>query len=229
MQPLWILCNPRTGSSLLSEYLNNTMCFSNYDNPRIQTANDLIDKNAAFGEWLRVLRSKDDFESHPPIFMKNIFHQHMQLFEDNNNADYIKKIIPNIRFIHLKRSNVKEHIISQYFAEITNTWHVLGGEELSNYQNIQVPLDIDLLRKCCEAVASYNSNWDYFLKGESYLTIYYENLVDNPHKILSNINDFYNLLIDDNDIARAVNNNRFMKMKRPEFDVIMNYLSAFDL
>ena len=77
IDPIWILCNPRTGSSYLCECLNHTGYFEPYENEYTDKRGDdrMLEHGMAFCEWMRIIKNKESFERNPPKFLKNIYEQ----------------------------------------------------------------------------------------------------------------------------------------------------------
>lgn len=131
--PCWILCTPRTGSSYLCEILNNLKYFPTYDSiyPDLFNNHSIgpLKSDRSFGEWLR-LYTLELFQKYPPIYTKAINHQFNRIL----TLDLTVEILPNIKFIILKRRNVINHTSSYYMAKKLNQYHVYNSKMLNQYQ-----------------------------------------------------------------------------------------------
>lgn len=254
-KPCWILCSPRTGSSLLCEFLNNFKSFPAFDHPAIKSLpnTNLLRSDNAFNEWCRLFSKLEEFTCHPPLYSKMIFHQYIEVvgsvkkekrynvgwyenyhdkdFVDSTirkyNSEWVKTIFPDIRYLKLKRNPIA-HAVSLYFARHTKKYHIYDKENLTNYLNTKIDLDISKLLECHSDVMVSNSCWNPFLsEKDNVLDVNYENLISNPYEELSKIKNFLQVDCDiNNAIDLTINSNkRIYKMTRPEAHEYENKLS----
>lgn len=213
-EPIWILCNPRTGSSILCENLNNTHMFKPYNHPLLSKYGEsrVTESGRAFCEWMRLFNNKHDFERNPPSFLKNIHHQHIEALR-SVDISYIESIIPNIKFILLKRLNISMHVASLYIAKKTDKWHLWGNSGTKEYSGINIDIDYDMIDACFEDVIKYQTNWDMFLKGHACHVVFYEDICKDPISVIRNISGYFNLNISDNIIIESCLKNRLLLMR----------------
>lgn len=221
VKPCWILCNPRSGSSILCDFLNFTGKFPAFDHPDTKLRRGPLERGLAFNEWFRLYNSTEEFELRPPPFVKSILHQYEELL-GRPGRNYIKTLLPGVRFVLLKRKNLANHVLSQYFAEHTQTYHIYNQEQLQRYLNRQLEsFAIDKLRAAQEKVSQYNSSWNWFLEDEPRLTVYYEDFIEQPQKVIEEILTFCEIPFEKDDLDKAVEaalvkTPRILKMTRPE-------------
>src|SRR5688572_22853884 len=75
----WILCTPRTGSSVLCELLNNVGAFPVFRHKNMQTTHrGPLEAGQTFNEWPRLYDDLCQFLENPPPYSKMIFHQYVE-------------------------------------------------------------------------------------------------------------------------------------------------------
>lgn len=245
-KPCWILCYPRTGSSLLCELLNNFKVFPTYNHPSLKfiSNTNLLRKEDSFNEWCRLFNNVEEFVNNTPPHSKMIFHQYVEVvgsikkekrynvgwynFKHNKNfinktikkynSKWVKNIFPNICYIRLRRNTIS-HAISLYFARFTKKYHIYNQEDLKKYLKIKIDLNCKKLKQCyLDSCEEFNS-WQSFLsENDNILDVYYENLLDNPYKELYRISNFLKIKCD---IQKSIDltmkeNKRIYKMTRKE-------------
>lgn len=239
----WILCTPRTGSSYLCELLNNSGLFKEYNHPFLSGKKGPIQKGLAFNEWLRLFGNRTEFERFVPPYCKTIYHQYVEVMAaiPNNNRyrpgfyldfyelerydwvvrkydqSYVKSLLPDIKFIHLYRSDKVAHAISIYIARQTKKYHIYDETSLSNYTQSNVEADAALLMQCWKDAYSYRVVWDDFLGDVGFLNVSYEDLIQATDNVLANVSDFLGVKIDPTDTIYKANfsNKRIFKMTHP--------------
>lgn len=215
MKSIWILCNPRSGSSFLCECLNNTNVFPKYVNPKLSILGNsrVTEDDMAFGEWLRLFDDISEFESFPPTCLKSIHHQYHNLF-GSLGPEYIKSVIRDVNFLVLKRLDLVSHIISLYAATYTNKWHIWDKMGVCNYNNkLFGDIDYSILDKCIMEVILYQDNWSEFLSNTDYCSICYEDLCDDYIGTMSMISEAFDLEINTTTLLDAKNKNRLLVMR----------------
>jgi LPS sulfotransferase NodH len=106
----------------------------------------------------------------------------------------IEEVIPNLKFIHLRRKNLIKQTISEFFARKTNVYFVKNKKELTEYQELKVDYDEDtMLDYYKKAIIRFNS-WKPLLTKENHINIFYEELIDNPKEIFLKIFDFIGII-----------------------------------
>jgi len=143
----------------------------------------IMSKNHTFGEWLRFYTSEQIVES-PPRFTKALFYQFSNIAPKHFS---FQTVLPNIRLIVLKRSNLLDHTSSLYLAKKLQRWHLRNEEDLRNYVNTKVEVDESELIKTYEETISHFNVWDSHLKNVTYLEVYYEDLLSDPFGFMKKI------------------------------------------
>ena len=240
----WILCTPRTGSSLLCELLNNLGAFPHFDHPGLKHHRGPLEVGQAFNEWFRLYDSLPHFLDHPPPYAKVIFHQYAETFaniargrrygvgwypekHDKNllgaiiakyDSEFVRHVMPDMRFIRLRREPVS-HAISIYFARTTKKYHIYSKGDLSNYMDSKIELNESKLIETYKDALDYDKAWDSFLKGdEELMDVDYDDLCNNTEVVLNKIVNYLGVKGDVNKSLSNVygNNPRIYKMTRPE-------------
>jgi len=220
VKPCWILCNPRSGSSILCDLLNFTNKFPICDHPNVREKRGPLEQGTAFNEWLRLYETANDFEKHPVPFLKLLHHQYVEIF-GNKGAAYFEKFLPGLKLIVLHRRNKTEQIISQYFAETTNTYHIYDKEALKSYLQKKIEYNSQRLKNCINKIKSYNAIWEEFIGDRDILNVYYEDMLKSPKTTLRQVLSFCEINYSDDDLDRAVDEAitskpRILKMTRLE-------------
>jgi LPS sulfotransferase NodH len=228
--PLWILCNPRSGSSYLCDLLNNTGLFPSLEHPRLVNRRGPLERGLSFNEWLRLFFSPysfRDFEITPIFYTKCIYHQYIEVFGDRN-FDYIERYVPGVQFLWLHRNNIYEQVASLYFAKTmfdvcknklngSSSYHIYSEEDLFNYMNIKVEFNKKCALETYDEVVSYKDNWSKFLGNRQYQKIIYEDLVREPKIVIKSILGYNKIDYEEQNIDRITNPKlRIHKMTRPE-------------
>jgi LPS sulfotransferase NodH len=221
LNPIWILCNARSGSSILCEYLNNLNIFEVFEHEEIEKRNaHLLKTKGAFNEFLRLYNTLNELILNPPRYLKCLDEQYIQLIQKNLNYDavFIRKILPGIKFIKLKRKDNISQAISLYCARLTNKWHIYTEEELKNYHQIEISFNPKLALECLYEIENYH-NWSWFIKDD-FLEVFYEDLLIEPQNIIRKILDFSQVDADNQVIYHSIETTkkrqRIYKMTRNE-------------
>jgi hypothetical protein len=177
-----ILCDPRSGSTLLHTYLNS--------HPHILSYGEIL-RDYAIRAATKNPVSDVVFTSHaPPIAAVGLklFHDY---FTNPAYRPWVDEIIQrvNIKVIHLTRKDLLLQYVSLKIAEKTNVWS--SGNVSHERQQISIDGD-DYLHY----VQGYQHN--QYLASEKFknhvmLEIAYEDLTENPQKTLSRVQEFLNV------------------------------------
>jgi hypothetical protein len=201
--PLWILCNPRSGSSYLCDLLNNTGLFPSLEHPRLVNRRGPLERGLSFNEWLRLFFSPysfRDFEITPIFYTKCIYHQYIEVFGDRN-FDYIERYVP----------------VCKNKLNGSSSYHIYSEEDLFNYMNIKVEFNKKCALETYDEVVSYKDNWSKFLGNRQYQKIIYEDLVREPKIVIKSILGYNKIDYEEQNIDRITNPKlRIHKMTRPE-------------
>lgn len=243
MVPLWILCNPRSGSTLLCDLLNATNKFPLFEHERLVNKRGPLERGLAFNEWLRLYFKPygiPDFEAHPVPYTKCIYHQFNEIF-GNRTASYVEKFVPGVKFVWLHRQDCYDQAASLYFAKKlfptfkgnrgnSSSYHIYDKLDLEQYLTTKIEFDANLAEACYAEVKSYEHNWSPFLGDRPCLQVSYEQLVDCPVRVLRGVMDYCGAAISDLELieATAKNNDspRVFTMTRPEKAWFINKLKS---
>ena len=243
IQPCWILCTPRTGSSYLCELLNNTGLFPPYIHQGLKEVKGPIQKGLAFNEWLRLFNNGIAFMANPPPYCKAIYHQYLEVMgaipESNRyrpgfyfdyyklnsynwitskyNDQFLSSLLPNIKFILLRRKNLFAHAISLYVARQTKRYHIYDENALKDHLSSKVVMDESLLILCWQDANTYAKLWDQFLSQPA-LELDYDGLIHKTERTLRQVSEFLGVQIDISQILERTNNTnkRIYKMTHPD-------------
>lgn len=206
MNPCWILCLPRSGSTYLSNMLNNLNAFPAFDMIHPQLCHALnnkpgiLQKNHAFGEWLR-LYTPSLLRQCPPPFTKAIRSQYLSLSLDGSK---IASILPGIRFISLKRRDTAKQAVSIYIAHELNQYHVYNQRMLRDYRQKTFVINPRKLIRVYRQVIAAQKTLDIFSTSPTY-EIYYEDILIDPMSSLTNIIKWLGMNPVTTDIDRSIN------------------------
>lgn len=197
---LWIMSNPRSGTTILCELLNSTGLFPNFNHPNLHPV------QGAFGEWLRLYNSPEDFERLPSPNLKCLYHQYVTVFKDVNkyNLNYIKAILPEVKFIHLVRENRLQHAVSLYFAQKTELYQIRNTNKLNEYLNKDIELDRKRLLSCYNYMNDQENRLNSFLYGHMSLRVKYDDLIINPASVLMQILDYCGINYSNEHICKSI-------------------------
>jgi LPS sulfotransferase NodH len=206
MKPCWILCTPRSGSSYISELLNNTGIFPSFEYLFPHLSINLnknpgpIRKTNAFGEWLRIYNDQIEFEKNIPPYLKVIHRQYLDLIkEDFNPLD----LVHDLKLILLKRKNIYKQASSLYLAQEMNQYHVYSNWMMKEFTNKTIDINIEKLTESYNKVLGFNCTWNKFLKFDP-LVIHYEDIVNNTFKSIQDIMSYLNIDIKKNTIEKSI-------------------------
>lgn len=197
ISPVWILAVPRSGSSLLVNFLNATNLF-----------------HPKFREFNLDFENKESVLANIPKYIKlqRIFFE-IKNFSDDFDKEEILKRHPDVRFIVTQRQNIYEQTVSIYFAEYTKTWFIENKKNLDQYKNIKIPFnEKELLRLYYRNLKHLNC-WDKFIRDTNYIKINYEDILKNYNLFFEKILKFLNIKIN---LSKAIKKITSIKMDRIE-------------
>lgn len=210
----WILCNERSGSTMLCNLLNDTKLFPVYVDSRLTDHKGPLQKGRAFDEWLRLFMRDNSgvegFLKNPPLCLKCLQQTYVDVF-GQLSADQLEEIFPNINYILLKRKDIYAHAVSVYFSKTFQKWHLYNKEEYDRYMKLSVAFDIDIAMEAYQSVITFQENWKGFLGNRKPIEVFYEDLVSNPTLAIFSILDHLEL-----PHVEVKVSNRTLPMTRPE-------------
>lgn len=172
-----ILCEGRTGSTLLHTYLNS--------NPAIQSYGEMI---ASMPKLITL--EKDLFPPHPKNIQAvghKIFYSYK--YEDNRSSIF-EEFIKNsaVKIIHLKRKDTLRMYISFLMAWTTKQWS--STQQSASYRHTKVAFNSTDYQKFKNNYFKLQSEMEVDFKDHSTLTVYYEDLWHDSQNTLALIQRF---------------------------------------
>ncbi|RQR98495.1 hypothetical protein DIE04_10745 [Burkholderia sp. Bp8994] len=132
------------------------------------------------------------------IFGSKIMHDHRAHLDDwlASSVDgyaTLDDILPNHRWVYIRRENSIKQAVSLYIADETGVWHMPAGSD-SGTSPPEVRYDFFAILTKLMMLLSHEANWDaYFDKtGIQPLRMTYESLIASPSKFLTAMADHLN-------------------------------------
>jgi len=214
--------------------------FPAYDHPGLKNVKGPIQRGLAFNEWFRLFKNRTELASNLPYYCKVIYHQYLEVMggipessryrpgfyfdyysleqyhwiTKSFNDKFINSLLPNIKFILLRRRNLFAHAVSLYLARQTKQYHIYDEQTLKAYRENKVQLDKTLLLACWQDANEYYGLWDNFLSQPA-LLVDYEDLAD--RKVLVDVADYLGISVNLDQVLERANqsNKRIYKMGHP--------------
>jgi LPS sulfotransferase NodH len=182
--PFIILCQPRSGSTLLHTYLNS--------NPQVKS----------YGEVLREALERSPkaldgtnihdlvFNPHSPTLKAvglKIFYEYS---DDLRYKEVFQQIVnqKDIHVIHLIRKDERRLFTSLKIAEKTNVWSISKASEANKQQAVEIDsVEYDAFLK---RYNRHRESMTQLFKNHPCLTVYYESLVSDPQSTLDLVQRF---------------------------------------
>lgn len=177
-----ILSSGRSGSTLLSSYLNSLKSIKSHGeilNPEVYPSNQLIDK-LPFFETMTLARIKAFLNSEINCIdaVKIIFGQLR-----NISLERLYKNFPKVKFIILYRANLLETYVSLLRARKTQEWFTKDDKSETNDDRFLVRKD-ELL-EFCRRLKGRHINLNETLLLSNALVVSYKELSNNPETLFS--------------------------------------------
>lgn len=202
---IWILSEKRTGSSYLCEILNSTGLFEE-----------------EFKEWYVKFDHKKEItnfykKNHLPKYCK-IHHSVMK--KNFGSFEELINQIGECKFIHIKRKNIKKMIVSQILASKTNMYEIRKKEDYNKWIKTKIKIEKKDISLAYQKVLKKQKNWPEELgklKNKEFISVYYENLIENPIKEIQEIFKFIEIPIEEKIILSSLENSnkKIIKQKHP--------------
>ena len=208
MKPCWLLTTPRTGSTFLCNVLNNTKRFD-------------------------------------PLFLeyfheRNIRRELCPKFAKVHAVQLPKGLIPenfypDIKYIVLNRRDIYRQVVSDYFAQKTQCWSVTSDKAFTGdfgymaipreeYLKRSVEWDRTFIVHLYNDFQKYRTAWDVFLKERSFLTVDYDDLVQNPKKEIERILNYLEEFVPSECVDRAICECKFVPVNHPLYGTFIEKL-----
>lgn len=184
-KPCWILCSPRTGSSLLCSLLNSTQLFDQFlmKGTTEQKGPCQSIQGSAFNEWLRLYPDETSLYEKPPKCLKALDHQLFHL-SPSATPERLRCVLPEIVFVKLSRRNLFEQAVSECIAKETKMYHAYDDEMLLKHKKKIVQAEDKKLLYSYENVKK--DSWKNFEK-HIHLEVFYEDLCSDPIGVIRDI------------------------------------------
>jgi LPS sulfotransferase NodH len=178
-----ILGRSRTGSNLLLSYLNSHI------NVRAER------------EIFKWLKGRDENEllnknfAKEPFFIRakgfKIFYYHPY---DKENGEIWKLLsdTKDLHVIHIKRKNILRTLVSKKIAQNSKAY-TSEEEKKTNKVEEKINFDFDELNNLITHTRNLEKTGDDIFSGNKMITVYYEDLVENPELYFKTITDFLGL------------------------------------
>lgn len=176
-----VLSRSRTGSNMLISFLNS---HSNVH---------------AEGEIFNRLNGRNHKEIFAKVYAQQRLHIKAKGFkifyyhplDDTSNDvwdDLIKLDV--LWVIHLKRRNILRTLISRKIAELQDVWTVSSDKSCDNGRNKTITFTVEELDNGFKQTKEWENSGDRMFKKYPLISVYYEDLVNDPEGIFGNITDF---------------------------------------
>ncbi len=229
---VFILTGIRSGSTYLINMLNQTSLFhypeSWSQHPSLidqRIINEFFAPNHNIDPWLENSKTRDQTISHlkyklsfirqEPCLFKVLMEQYQYYLLDAKDRLLLEKLIPDLRYIWLERSDIIARTVSAYMFFKSTTAHLATQQEYDNYMKKAIEVDeqglIDVYKNHVK-----RANWSEFLDGTNYLKINYEDLVAKPFQTMQRILLFLGLNLLNKNLMEIVEAQPKFKTERPE-------------
>lgn len=202
-----VLSRTRTGSTMLNTFLNS--------HPNIHAEWEIFHtlNGRNYKDILAKAFSKEPYYIKAKGF--KIFYNHPLDDESNDIWDNLMDM-DNLSVIHLKRRNIFRTLISWKIANIQDVWSVTSSDRNTS-KNKAVTFTAKELEEGFEQTRMWKKCGDEMFKNNPLVSVYYEDLVNDPEDIFGQITDFLGV--------RYVQPKTNLKKQNPERlrDLVMNY------
>jgi LPS sulfotransferase NodH len=201
-----VLARSRVGSNLLISYLNS--------HPNIAAENEIFQRlnGNNCSDILLNLFSKQ------PLYIRargfKIFYYH-PIDDDSHEIWDLLVNIKDLHVIHLKRRNILRTLISRKLAEIQGAWVRTTSNNVDHHKSVE--FDKEELEGLFRQTRLWESNGESKFRNHPFVTIYYEDLVNELESAMGKVYSFLGL--------RYVQPKTFMKKQNPEtlHELVKNY------
>lgn len=146
------------------------------------------------GLWLK--RLPEDLFIRPFRYLKMIRSHFENSGLDDGDRDKIEKSLPELGYIWLWRNCPYERAASLYCAEQLGVWRSRKASEAERNINAEILLDESKLKNCLSRTkGELIHNWHGYFANRDVLRVSYEDLRDDPYKIIACIAEKLNLKI----------------------------------
>lgn len=193
-----IVCTPRSGStylcSLLGKLPGGGCPREHLRSPAVYFAQHRVALGFDVGHWVDALVNT---QTRDGVFgTKIISHFLTELLKYLSPQDllHLESTLQRSKIVHLVRRNRYEQAVSGFLAKQTAKWHFRSAEELECHRcaRRQVKYDFNLIKWQYERYMRMEHELEHLLGRirADRLTIYYEDLVKDPHRRISEILGF---------------------------------------
>jgi len=185
INPCWILTTPRTGSTYLCDLLNSTGLFG--CKGTCDPSTNQIDR---WTEYYCPHFFKENYLLTPPIINKMHYDQYRRYFGEFD----VTKILPNIKYVLLRRKDTYAITVSKYFVtegspfmDGKERWNIHTTEDIQKMQNIRLQFDQRKIMRIHRRTELAYSAWNDFLKDKQFIEFDYEDILATPIKSTNKI------------------------------------------
>ena len=136
--PIFVICVPRSGSTLLHSLFNvhdHIQCYSEVFEPKYALHPTVLpNKQAVFTYLQRIVDSANTPYVSCKVFLRD-------LLKHSVSVSDLKNVFPGAKFIVLYRENALEQFFSYKFADATLAW--IAEQETTAHREQQITIDID--------------------------------------------------------------------------------------
>jgi LPS sulfotransferase NodH len=180
-----ILCEPRSGSTMLHTYLNS--------HPQIKSYGEVLRRNT---EDLAIVKETNSriatlaFKPHTRALKAIGLKLFYEYYEDPRYASSFQEILHrrDVKIIHLVRHDTLKVYVSLKIAQKTNKWSSV--KSAGNESRPKITIDRDDYIQFREQHLRHRRLFAMLLKDHPLLEVAYEDLVQNPRPILNSIQQF---------------------------------------
>lgn len=182
-RPCWILSSERVGSTYLCGLLNSTGLFYN---PEFKQG---------WHEYYLHRFLKKEYTYNPPIINKLHYWQYKKCLENVN----INDILPNIRYVLLRRRDTVSSAISKYFIRSCqhidgiDKWNIYNKKDFKTMQGNTAPFNKRKILDMYNQMEYDYDSWMNYLADKQFIEFDYEDLYSDPTNVTEAILEYMGL------------------------------------
>lgn len=175
-----LLCEPRSGSTLLHTYLNS--------HPQVLSYGEVLRMELEKGNRSNNIVSDIIFKPHAPQIKAVGLKLFYEYVDHPDYRDSFSQIVErkDVKVIHLVRKNLLELYVSLKTAEQTNVW---SATQLSK-QTVAIQVDFDDYQKFVALHQQHQTLFTDLFRNHAVIKVTYEELVEYPQQTLLTVQKF---------------------------------------
>ena len=219
MQKIWILSHARTGSGYLCEILNCSHKFS-----EIFTEWFIVPwtENEVYTYYPNKILEKlpANYKNNLPNYCKIHWSTINKMFRD---IEELNILLSNVKFISLQREDLISQTTSQYIAIKTNKSRLKNETEKQEWLSKNFDINNHELLENYFQIANQNK-----MRATTQLDVKYEELLENPIKIVNEIFEYLDIQITNDEIEKSIKlaNKKIIRQSHPRQEEIKNKLKS---